>query len=134
MKHFEQTPYPTRGGLPIPLEEVDIPTTRWDSDLYENNHHWAWTARHMAQLCITQTIRDLDPLQSRLIIPRHVRFHQIYSEPNISLKSAYNRVHEAFDNGEYLRLGTARNFTLAPITPETIARCDREWHELRKLA
>ena len=134
LKSIEQIPYPTRHGLPVPLGEVDIPTTRWDGDHYENNHHLAWTAREMGKLAITQSLRDLEAYQSVVPIAQHVSLHKTYSPPNISLESAYDRVHEAYDNEEYLRLGTAHNFVLAPITPAIIAQCDREWRGLRKLA
>lgn len=128
---IEQRPAPTRYGLPIPLRELDIPTTY--SDGHENNHHAAFTARAMGRFCILQTLRDLEYMQDVTDISRHNTFHSMFSAPNISIESAYDRIHEAFDDGEMRRIGSAACFELLPITPLIMNRCNQEYRELRHL-
>lgn len=122
-----QRPYPTRGGLPIHPRELDIPSTLYTG--LENNHHHCFTLARMSNFLVTQTLRDLEAYQTVMDVAQHNWLHDRFSQPTLSLNSAYDRVHEAYDDGELLRLGSAKHYQLVPIDDRRIAAIDDEWRE-----
>lgn len=124
---IEQSPYPTRGGLPIHPDELEMPTVYTRGR--ENNHHLCYNSKTMGRLILTQTLRDLEAYQSRMLVEQHDLLHSRYDEPIINLQSAYDRVHEAYDDGEKLRRGSLNKYELIELDTKRMMAIDDEWRE-----
>ena len=112
--------WPTRDGVSLSLDEVGAPETRMDMEnpWHTNNHHWEWTAKAFGATAIGATFRNLARLQSLEGLDRHNWVHANYDPPEQpTQRQALDEIHDAFENGEYLRLGSANRPTFVKITP-----------------
>lgn len=116
--------YPTRNGLPISPFELDLPASR---ERRRNNHHSAWTASVMSRLAVTQTFRDLEAYQDIMPLDQHNWIHHEYEPPRIDLQAVFDRVMQAYDLSERLRLGSAFKPVYKPISDEKLAKIKREY-------
>jgi len=107
------TQYPSRYGLPVPVTEIELPSTRLrDVDHNKNNHHLLFPRkRYELGGIIYATLRDLDSMQQ--LLPRDVHnvgkpnLHTIYSPPSIPKPiTAIDYICEANARGEKLKVGS----------------------------
>lgn len=63
-----ERPYPTRDGLAIPTNEVELPVTKLNQNFWSNfnNHHREWPRKAFGANVIYQTLRDLESMQELL--------------------------------------------------------------------
>lgn len=120
--------YPTHNGLPVPVREVvDFSIERKKES---NNHHSCWTARKMGKLILTSTLRDLEAYQDIMPITVHDQLHDDFDPPEIDVVAAYQRVQEAFEADERLRMGSAYRPRYSALSEERMTRIEREYTQL----
>lgn len=120
--------YPTREGLPIPVREaLDYEPMHLR---HCNNHHSLWTARNMGKLVVTQTLRDLAEYQDVMPRTAHQRLHDTYDPPEIDIQAAFDRVMQAYDDGELMREGSAYRPHYRYISLDKINRISKEYEQL----
>ena len=122
--------YPTRRGVPLHPSELGFES---NPDLYQENHHLAFTRREMSRLAITQTFRDLNSMQTPLPKEPHQELHRLYLPPQIGLKEAYQYVWQAYEHTEQLRYGSVKNFEHADITEKRMNQIEREYQRIKHL-
>ena len=81
----------------------------------------------MGKLVVTQTLRDLEAYQDVMPIDQHDWIHHEYEAPQIELQSAFDRVMQAYDLNERLRLGPAWKPTYKAISDERLTRIKQEY-------
>lgn len=119
--------YPTRHGVAISPEELNLPEFEGN----KNIHHHAWTKNAFASLALFQTFRDLERHQSLLVIGQHNFIHARYAPPKMpTVGEAMNTVIEAYGASESLRIGSAGRFELIPITQTLINKIKKEYNEV----
>lgn len=98
--------YPTRDGIAIPLEEIDLPETKLSNRKDNlNNHHHEWVKKHMAEFALTQTLRDLTRHQTMLFKDQHDWVHRTFQPPVFPTpRQALDEVMEAYELNETLNL------------------------------
>ncbi len=115
--------YPSRNGIALPTSEIVLPTSKYpDRQGFKNNHHLQFEkARYIGGGVLYLTLRDLDRLQYQ--IPKDVHnagkdtLHTRYSAPVFPTPSqAIDCILEAYQNGESLRFGSAREPEYVPLT------------------
>ena len=126
--------YPTRNGIAIPPQELELPDTRLDiENRYSfNNHHANFTRRQFARLAVFQTLRDTERHQHRLGVDVHSLLHKLYEPPQMPTpEQALAEVIDCYENGERLRFGSQNNPTFMPILENKINWLIREVKDLR---
>lgn len=83
----------------------------------------------MGELVLTQTLRNLSDYQDVLHKDVHQAIHDRYEPPEIQLEAAYERVWQAYEEDEPLRLGSAWHFEKALISRETMQKIEAEKHK-----
>lgn len=123
--------WPTRNGVSLSLDEVGAPESfmNLDNPYHINNHHWAWTAREFGRTAIGATFRNLARLQSLEGLDRHNWVHGNYDPPRPpSPKQALDEIMRAYENDEYLRIGSANRPAFIPITIDILDKLKREYN------
>ena len=126
--------YPTRRGISIPSSELDLPETRLDLRRQHttNNHHMEWSRRSMGRFLITQTLRDLEGLQEVLPLDVHTLLHKRYEPPRFpTVDEAMDRVIEAYDNAEQMKVKAGNKYVLQPITDIHYKQIIMEYNRLK---
>lgn len=129
-RNLIRKPYPTRNALPVHPEELGFES---DYDLYQENHHLAFTRREMSRFAITQTFRDLNSMQVPLPKAPHSELHRLYLPPQIGLKEAYEYVWQAYEHTEQLRYGSIRSVHYSDIEASRMERVEREYQDIKHL-
>lgn len=104
--------YPTSvDGMPVSFQELDLRPSQLDLRRPESFslHHKQFTARRMARLLITQTVRDLEFEQELVPRDQHNQgrqaLHSIYCPPEpASLIQYMDRLDVARQTGERMRI------------------------------
>lgn len=126
-------PYPTRNGIAIPPQELELPSTRLNTEnrYSYNNHHANFTRRAFGRLAVFQTLRDLERHQYRMGVDVHAYLHKIYEPPVMPTpEQALAEVIDAYEQGERLRFGSQDNPEFMPILPNKIKYLTREVRDL----
>ena len=122
-----EQPYPTRNGVAVNPQELDLPIFEGVSNI----HHHEFTKRNFGGLILFQTFRDLERHQTLLPVLTHNELHRRYAPPEMpTVGQAMNTVMDAMDAGESLRIGSAGTFQLIPITHALIKQIEREYNEV----
>lgn len=123
-----ETPYPMIGAHFVPVDELGLLPSHKHK---ENNHHYAFSARSMGRLLVTQTFRDLDRNQVITPIDTHSELHNTYGQPLLpSIREILDVIDEAYQEGESLRYGTAHSPIYRPITTELMTQLGQEYGAL----
>ena len=124
--------YPSREGVPIPLEEIDLPESNLDPTV-ENNfniHHNLWTKKAMARSAITQTMRDLKKHQFELPKDTHNWLHRNFSPPKMpTIEQAMKEVMDTYMDFGSMQVydQAARGYIVTDIPFETIMAIREEY-------
>lgn len=125
--------YPSIDGVPVSPFELDLPISQLDlaKEHNWNNHHACFEARSFGKIALFQTMRDLERHQYLTPIDFHANTHRFYSPPRMpTLEQAITDVSEAYDSGERLRYGSARNPTYKPIGRDVMNLIYTNYREL----
>ena len=122
--------YPTRNGIPVHPEELGYHS---NPEVYQENHHLAFTRREMSKLAITQTFRDLNSMQVPLPKEPHRELHRLYLPPQIGLKEAYEYVWQAYEHTEQLRYGSIRSVQYKDLERSRMELVEREYQDIKHL-
>lgn len=124
---------PNINGFVVPMHELELPYTMLDTDKREswNIHHHYFTARNLGRFTLTQLLRDLDSSQTPLPKDVHAIYHDRYSPPSLpSLIDIMDRIDQAYQTQEPLRLGTISFPTYRIISDEQMHQAHMEFNEL----
>lgn len=129
--------YPTRNGIAVPPHELDLPPSELDLGRFENfnTHHWEFTRRAMGQFAITQTLRDLERLQSSLPKDVHQELHRRFDAPVFpTAYQAASEIMDAHEQGENVRIYNIerKQYELYPIPTSTIDEIKQSWGDIYK--
>ena len=107
-----ERPYPTRSGLIVPPQELDLPESELnprDKHNRENHHGW-FTKRKLAKTAIGLTLRELSYNQFVLLSDTHAALHRLYAPPELpTIYEAMEQVMDAYDTHAKLKRGSANN-------------------------
>ena len=107
-----ERPYPTRNGLIVPPQELELPETRLNPKNRRNreNHHGWFTKRRLSRTAIGLTLRELSYNQFVLMIDVHAELHHRYAPPEMpTIDQAMEQVMEAYETNAKLKRGSANN-------------------------
>lgn len=103
--------YPTRDGLPVPIEELNLRPSQLDpSDPANyNNHHYAFEKKYYESNCLLLTYRCLEGMQEEMLRDQHnigkLALHSIYSPPQRpALSVVMARIEQAYYGEEQLKV------------------------------
>lgn len=125
--------YPTKNGIAIHPNEIWLPETELDLDFRpnHNNHHMLWTRRFFESCILLCTLRNLEELQ--VLIPNdiHSYIHARYTYPRPPTpKQALNRLEQAIDFNEGLKIRQSGGYVHRPLTNEVMKLCISNYDNL----
>lgn len=129
--------YPTRNGIAVPPHEIELPESELDLGRLENfnTHHWSFTRRAMSRFALTQTLRDLERLQSSLPRDVHQELHRRYSAPVFPTPyQAAAEIMDAHEQDESVRIYNIerKRYELYSIPTSTIDEIKQQWGDYDK--
>jgi hypothetical protein len=119
------------------MEAVVLPPTTLDiQNLYNrNNHHLQWRAADYAGSVLLSSLRNLAERQDILPLDTHNILHRTYQPPEMpTLQQAMQRIEDAYEGNEKLRLGSANNPQFMDFSRDRFIRCLGEYTLLRRVA
>ena len=122
--------YPTREGMPVPVREIELPPTQHERAEPSNidNHHLLYTRKKFGQFILSQLTRDLDEYQHVMFRDQHEALHRRYEDMYLPTpRQMMDRVDQAYQNNELLRLGPAMHPVYAEITDEQYQIAKKEY-------
>ena len=111
-------PYPTRDGLPVPVDEVYLPPSRLDpSNEYNyNRHHYYYSARMYERSILLTTLRNLETSQVMMLKDQHnmgrTALHSLYSPPRMpKISRVMEHLEKEKEAGTMLMVGSKGKYT-----------------------
>jgi len=129
-----ERPYPTRNGIIVPPQELDLPESELnprDKHNRENHHGW-YTRRKLAKTAIGLTLREISYNQFILLIDTHAALHRLYAPPELpTIDEAMEQVMDAYDAHAKLKRGSANNPVYFEISEGRMQRIIEEYNNDR---
>ena len=132
-------PYPTREGIPIPVEEVGLRASQLNprKEHNYNNHHHYWARASYEKTPIHQTLRGLERSQTMMLKDQHnmgkTALHTIFAPPKVpTLKRAMEEIEEAYTLEERLKIQISNGrYVLRRMSPEYFERLKNHYDKMK---
>ena len=132
-------PYPTREGLPIPVEEIGLRKSQLNPNKEHNynNHHIYWARSRYEKDPIYQCLRGLERSQVMMLKDQHnmgrTALHSLYGPPAMpTLAQAMDQIEEAYLLEERLKVQTdIGKYTLRRISPKYFERLKNHYDKMK---
>lgn len=124
-------PYPVdKLGEPIHPYELGYSSEWQKQHERRNNHHLAFYARSFGATAIGIAYRNLEVLQTPLVIDEHTALHQKYSGIKVpNQRVMLDRIHEQHQESGYFKLRSPMGgYVLRMIEDEDLTLLERAYH------
>jgi len=128
--------YPTRNGISIPINEIELPDTRLNIDKKgnTNRHHNEWTARTFGKNLLLTMVRNIETNQFVIPIDTHVYLHELYEPPKPpTARQAIAEIERAKYSNEMLCTKAKGHYEFNPISDIAFKQCLHNYNQLKHL-
>jgi len=136
---MQEMAYPTRRGIAISPQELELPDSRLNLEAPRNwnNHHLSFTRKMFGRQILYFTLRNLESQQTYMPVDIHDALHTEYEPPKMPTPlQALHEIERARHDGEHLQIRQPckkmGRYAIELISDEVWDKCKASYNTLKR--